>query len=96
MASEKAQILDMEVAEERVYTVPFRDVKNTPRYKRANKAISILRKFVMKHMKPEEIIINPSVNEKIWERGIENPPNKLKVKLIKSRDGVVEVLLAEE
>ncbi|MHA1754713.1 MAG: 50S ribosomal protein L31e [Candidatus Odinarchaeia archaeon] len=95
-SEEKTQIIDSEIAEERVYTIPFRDVKHTPRNKRSNKAIRILRSFVAKHMKSDEIIIDPKVNEKIWERGIQKPPNKLKVRLVKSRDGVVEVLLAED
>jgi large subunit ribosomal protein L31e len=97
MSSEKeTKLSDSEIAEERVYTVPFRDVKKTPKNRRSNKAIRVLRDFMIRHMKSEEIIINPKVNDKIWERGMENPPNKLKVKAIKSRDGVVEVLLAEE
>ncbi|MHA1410388.1 MAG: 50S ribosomal protein L31e [Candidatus Odinarchaeia archaeon] len=97
MSIEKGtSFLDTDIAEERVYTVPFRDVKKVPRNKRSNKAIRILKEFMIRHMKSEEIIINPKVNEKIWERGIEKPPNKIKVKAIKSRDGVVEVLLAEE
>ena len=47
--------------------------------KRAPRAIQIIRDEVIRHLKSfpeEEIYIDPSVNEKIWERGIENPPRK--------------------
>lgn len=92
----KPKFPETEIAEERVYVVPFRDVKKAPKDKRSNKAIKILREFIIKHMKSETVLINQEVNEKIWNRGIENPPNKLKVKAIKDREGVVEVVLAEE
>jgi large subunit ribosomal protein L31e len=95
-AEKEVKSLDSDITEERVYTVPFREVKSAPKGRRSNKAVKILREFMIRHMKSEEIIIDPKVNEKIWERGIEKPPNKLKLKAIKTRDGVVEVLLAEE
>jgi large subunit ribosomal protein L31e len=46
-------------------------------------------------MKPTEIIIDPSVNERIWARGIRNPPRKIRVKLSKDDEGIVMVTLAE-
>jgi large subunit ribosomal protein L31e len=46
-------------------------------------------------MKPSELIIDPSVNEAIWARGIKNPPRKIRVKMTKDSDGVVTVTLAE-
>jgi large subunit ribosomal protein L31e len=92
----KAKTPETEVAEERVYVIPFRDVKKAPRDKRSNKAVKILKEFIIKHMKTENVLINPEVNEKIWERGIEKPPYKLKVKAIKDREGIVEVVLAED
>ena len=98
MSTEKGttQFTEADITDERVYVVPFRDVKKAPRNRRTKRAIKILREFMIRHMKSEEILINTEVNEKIWEKGIENPPNKIKVRAIKSRDGIVEVLLAEE
>ena len=34
----------------------------------------------MKHMKVEDVVIDSSINEKIWERGIQKIPSKIKVK----------------
>ena len=54
--------------------VPLRNAWNITRYKRAPRAIQIIREQVIRHLKvtpEEEIYIDPEVNEKIWERGIE-------------------------
>jgi len=46
-------------------------------------------------MKPEAIIIDTTVNEAIWARGIKKPPRKIRVKLSKDDEGTVTVTLAE-
>jgi len=46
-------------------------------------------------MKPDEVIIDTSVNEEIWKRGIQNPPRKIRVKLSKDDTGLVTVTMAE-
>jgi large subunit ribosomal protein L31e len=84
-----------EPAEERIYTVPLGRAWVAPRYRRAEKAVTVLRKFVQRHMKPEEVIIDPTVNEAIWARGITNPPRKIRVRLSKDDEGIVTVSLAE-
>jgi large subunit ribosomal protein L31e len=80
---------------ERIYTVPLSRAWIAQKYRRSEKAISVLRAFVERHMKPTEIIIDPTVNEHIWARGIRNPPRKIRVKLSKDKDGLVTVTLAE-
>ena len=45
-----------EIVDERIYTVPLRKAYWTgSRLRRAKRAVRILREFVEKHMKPEEI-----------------------------------------
>ncbi|MCI5867866.1 MAG: 50S ribosomal protein L31e [Methanosphaera sp.] len=80
---------------ERIYTIPLRDVKRVPRTKRSPKAMRYIREFIQKHMKVEDVVIATEVNEKIWERGREKIPSKIKVKAVEE-DGTVEVLLADE
>lgn len=85
-----------EIILERIYTIPLRKAYWLgPRWKRANKAIKLIREFIQRHMKPETIMIKPEVNEKVWSRGIEKPPRKIRVKAIKLADGTVKVSLAE-
>lgn len=80
---------------ERIYTIPLRDVKKVPRTKRSPRAMRYIKEFIQKHMKNEDVIISTEVNEKIWERGREKIPSKIKVKAVEE-DGQVEVLLADE
>ena len=80
---------------ERIYTIPLRDVKKVPRTIRSPKAIRLVREFMERHMKSNDIIIDSSVNEKIWERGIKKTPPKIKVKAVKDEDGTVSVTLVE-
>ena len=65
--------------------VPLRNAWNITRYKRAPRAVQIIKNEVVKHLKvreDEEVWIDPAVNEKIWERGIENPRERLDCKLL--------------
>ena len=80
---------------ERVYIIPLRDVKRVPRTMRSPKAVRHVKEFLKRHMKSDEIKIDSSVNEKIWERGIQKIPPKIKVKAIKEEDGSVSVTLVE-
>jgi len=87
--------LEEEIVEERIYTVPLSRAWLSPRRKRAPRAIRILRSFIERHMKPESIIITNEVNERIWSRGIEKPPRKIRVRAVKDRDGRVTIHLVE-
>ena len=80
---------------ERIITIPMRATKMAPRTKRATRAIKEIRDNIARHMKAdvEKIWIDKSLNEKIWERGIQNPPRKITVKAVKFEDGLVEVSL---
>ncbi|MHA1831165.1 MAG: 50S ribosomal protein L31e [Candidatus Helarchaeota archaeon] len=79
---------------ERTYIVPLSKSFKGSRLRRANHAVRFLRKFVWRHMKPIDVIIHPDVNEKIWERGIEKPPRKIRIRASKDKEGLVYVYLA--
>ena len=83
-----------EIIDERIYVVPLAKARHGPRNKYAKKAIRYLREFMTRHFKPESLVISQEVNEKIWERGIQKPPRKLKVRATKNVDGLVVVYLA--
>lgn len=85
--------------EERIFIVPLRKLIDSPRTKRANKAIKLIRNHVAKHMKAEEdhIWIDTPVNETIWKNGRENPPVRIRVKAIKFKDqDLIEVTMPED
>jgi large subunit ribosomal protein L31e len=94
---EPAEVIpEEEIIDERIYTVPLRRAYWTgSRLRRSNRAIRILKEFVERHMKPEEIVIQPEVNERIWERGIQKPPRRIRIRATKNSEDLVRVYLAE-
>ena len=83
-----------EIIDERIYIVPLAKARAGPRNKRAKKAVRYLREYMTRHFKPESLVISQEVNEKIWSRGIQKPPRKLKIRCTKNVDGLVVVYLA--
>ncbi len=68
---------------ESIYTVPFFPKLNkTPRYKRTPRAIRLLKEFIVKHTKADIVVIDNELNEYLWQRGIQKPPRKVKVRAI--------------
>ena len=69
------------------------------RYKRANKAVRVLREFLQKHMKCENVLIGRYLNMKILEHGRKNIPHHVEVRAvkekIKEKDKEIEVVKAE-
>jgi large subunit ribosomal protein L31e len=97
-----------EIVEERIYTIPLGKALVRPPKRRAPRALQLIRVFLNKHMKLEmhveaeeekselpKLIISNEVNEKVWNRGIEKPPRKIRVRAAKDKDGNVTVYLAE-
>ena len=68
--------------EERVITVPLRDVRATAKQDRAKKAMKLVRGHLARHFSVEEdaVRLDPSINEAIWARGQRKPPSKLRVR----------------
>lgn len=74
---------------QRSYVIPLRrDFVKVPRYYRAKRAISYIKKFISKHMKEEDVRLGKHLNEYVWSRGITNPPGKVKVEVIKEENFV--------
>lgn len=95
-AAEEAAPEEEEIIDERIYTVPLRMAYWTgSRIHRANRTVRILKEFIERHMKPEGLLIQPEVNDKIWARGIQKPPRRLRIRATKNADNLVRVYLAE-
>lgn len=78
----------------REYVVPLRrKTKLAPKWRRSKKAVSVLKDFIEKHMKTDNVIICRELNEKIWENGIKNPPGKVSVVALKTQINGVEKTL---
>jgi len=90
---EKAE--EKKIVEERIYTIPLGRAWISPRNKRTPRAVRIVRGFIQRHMKPENLILSNEVNERIWSRGIQKPPRKIRVRAAKDEEGTVTLYLAE-
>ena len=90
---EEEEAPEEEIVDERIYTVPLVNARRGPRNKWAKKSIRYLKDFMERHFKPESLVISQEVNEAIWQRGIQKPPRKLKVRATKNIDGLVVVYL---
>ncbi len=79
---------------ERTYNVPLRKgTRLAPNWRRTKKAVSVLREFLAKHMKSDNIKLSKELNEKLWQHGIKNPPHHVKVNAVKDEKGEVKVEL---
>ncbi len=101
------KVEEEEIIEERIYTIPLGKAWIMPPNKRAPRAMRMIRGFVTKHMKlearkegeegeePKKLVISNEVNERVWSRGIEKPPRKIRVRAAKDKEGNITVYLAE-
>jgi large subunit ribosomal protein L31e len=86
----------VEKLEEQIYIIPLREVQHTPRWERGKRAMKAIRNFLARHMKSEEIKLDQSINEAVWERGSHKPPSRIRVRAMKFEDGQVQAELAKE
>lgn len=86
------------MAEERIYTINLRkEFLKVARYKKSKKSIKAIKEYISKHMKVElsNVHIGRYLNLKIWERGMKNPPSKIKIHTI-VHEGIGYVELPEK
>ena len=87
-----------EIVVERLYTIPLGKAYQVVRQKRSKRAVNLVKTFIIRHMKLEdedELSIDPKLNEYLWNRGIQKPPRRVRVRATKDRDGLVKVFLVE-
>jgi len=82
---------------ERIYTIPLGETYNKTRVRRARNAVKMVRAFLCRHMKAEEetVRISEKMNELLFARGMQKPPRKLKVRVVRA-DGIVKAYLMDE
>jgi large subunit ribosomal protein L31e len=83
--------------DERVMTIPLRDVLAESTGQRADKAMSLVREHLARHFDVDEadVRLDPSVNEAVWERGRSKPPSELRVRAARFEEDGEAVVEAE-
>jgi large subunit ribosomal protein L31e len=86
-----------DMVKEQIYTIPLRVARKVPIWKRANRAVIEIRKYLVRHMKTEltQVKLDKTINERLWERGCEKPPLSIRVRAVKFADGEVQAELAQ-
>jgi len=75
----------------RIYTVNLAKAWDTPKYRRTDRVINIIREFTQRHMQTNKVKIDQDLNRHIWSRGKTNPPRKIRLRMIKEEDDTVVV-----
>ena len=76
----KGEEEEKKIIKESLHTISLRKAFDHPRTSRAKYAAREVRDYIRKHTRKEPFL-DPSVNEAIWEKGIQSPPRRLKVKI---------------
>lgn len=83
--------------DERVLTVPLRDVQKVSSTERADTAMTLIRSHLAQHFKvdEEDVRLDPSINEAVWERGRSKPPRKVRIRAARFDEEGERVVEAE-
>ena len=71
---------------DRVYTIPLGKVLLSPDNRRAKRAINMIREFARRHMKINDVRIDPEVAQLVWARGIRRPPRSIRVRMERTEE----------
>jgi large subunit ribosomal protein L31e len=75
----------------RIYTVNLSKAWDTPKYRRTDRVMNIIKEFTQRHMQTDKVKIDQDLNRHIWVRGKTNPPRKIRLRMIKEDDNTVVV-----
>ena len=79
-----------------VHVIPLRDAWKGSRLRRARSAIRIIREYVKRHTGANKVVISNRLAEAIWSRGVQNPPRRVRVELVREDEETVSVRLEGE
>ena len=95
-APEEEEEEELEIVEEKFYDLNMRRIWSVPpRWKRTPRAVRFLRNYVSRRMKTDDIAISEETNQILWARGMSKPPRKIRVRVVKDKDGHVIVFPGE-
>src|SRR5690349_7047451 len=80
----------------RIYTINFSKAWLTPKHRRTDRVVNMIKEFAIKHMKSSQIKLDQELNRYIWQKGKTNPPRKVRVRIVKDEDEQVIVSLYED
>jgi ribosomal protein L31E len=82
--------------EENVFTIPLRDAEKKSTRRRSTYSVSIVKDYIMKKMKTDNVKIGKFLNEALWESGKKKAQRNVRVKLIKDEEVVKAELIGHD
>ena len=82
---------EIEIVEEKFYDLNLRRIWTAPREKRTPRAVRYVRNYAAARMKTDEVSLAEETNSLLWARGISKPPRKIRIRVVKDKEGKVIV-----
>jgi large subunit ribosomal protein L31e len=60
-------------------TLNLRDAYEAKKWRRAKRAINLIREKALRIAKVKRVVIDEALNRLIWSRGVERPPRKVRL-----------------
>jgi len=80
-------IYKSDIMDERIYTINIRKaISKAPRWEKSKRGMAVVKSFLKRHMKGDEVKIGKSITEEIWKRGNQNPPKSIRIHAILTED----------
>jgi|SRR6267378_3927600 len=86
---------DIEIVEEKFYDLNLRRIWTAPREKRTPRAVRYVRQYAAQRMKTDNVSLSEETNSLLWSRGISKPPRKIRIRVVKDKEGKVIVFPGE-
>ena len=86
---------EIEIVEEKFYDLNLRRIWTAPREKRTPRAVRYVKNYAAARMKTDDVSLAEETNSLLWTRGISKPPRKIRIRVVKDKDGKVIVFPGE-
>jgi len=86
---------EIEIVEEKFYDLNLRRIWSAPREKRTPRAVRYVRQYADNRMKTDNVSLSEETNSLLWNRGISKPPRKIRIRVVKDKEGKVIVFPGE-
>ena len=86
---------EIEIVEEKFYDLNLRRIWTAPREKRTPRAVRYVRQYAAQRMKTDDVSLSEETNNLLWTRGISKPPRKIRIRVVKDKEGKVIVFPGE-
>src|SRR2546428_8672403 len=87
---------EIEIVEEKFYDLNLRRIWTAPREKRTPRAVRYVRQYAAQRMKTDKVSLSEETNSLLWNRGISKPPRKIRIRVVKDKEGKVIVFPVED